>query len=121
MKYLHIYASADGESHFEDGEVETETTVVLPDHLPWELTPPTPCGSFIFIRRTEEAGVNDWHVVPQPQYVVRLSGDAELQASDGETRRVGPGTILLAEDTTGKGHRTVRAWGESTAVIIRLA
>ena len=121
MNYLHIYAGADGESHFEDGQVPMEATVVLPDVPPWETTSPTPCGSYIFIRRSEEAGPNDFHVVPQRQLVVRLTGDAELQASDGETRRVGPGMILLAEDTTGKGHRTVRAWGESTAVIIRLA
>jgi hypothetical protein len=73
------------------------------------------------VKRSEEAGVNGWHTVAQPQVVVRLSGDAEIQTSDGEVRRVGPGTILLAEDTTGKGHRTTKAWGESTAIIIRLA
>jgi hypothetical protein len=31
-------------------------------------------------------------------------GIAEFQVSNGEIRRLGPGTILLAEDTVGKGH-----------------
>jgi uncharacterized cupin superfamily protein len=38
------------------------------------------------------------------KFVVNLSGEVEITVSDGETRRFGPGTILLAEDVTGKGH-----------------
>jgi hypothetical protein len=30
----------------------------------------------------------------------------ELTAGDGETRQFKPGSILLAEDTTGTGHTT---------------
>ena len=33
-----------------------------------------------------------------------LAGVTEFQVSDGEVRRLGPGTILLAEDTVGRGH-----------------
>jgi uncharacterized cupin superfamily protein len=48
-----------------------------------------------------------------------LEGEFEVSASDGETRRFGAGSVLLVEDTTGKGHMT-RALGEadaSTAVL----
>jgi len=38
--------------------------------------------------------------------VVTLAGEAEVEASDGEVRRIGPGFILLADDLTGKGHIT---------------
>jgi hypothetical protein len=36
----------------------------------------------------------------------------EVEASDGEKRRFGPGTILLAEDVTGKGHTSRSLGGE---------
>lgn len=34
-----------------------------------------------------------------------MKGVAELEASDGSTRRLGAGDVLLADDTTGRGHR----------------
>jgi hypothetical protein len=42
--------------------------------------------------------------VPSRQLHIYLSGEIEGQVSDGETRRFGPGTVALVEDTTGKGH-----------------
>jgi hypothetical protein len=30
----------------------------------------------------------------------------EITTSDGETRRFGPGSLCLLDDTTGKGHNT---------------
>ena len=46
----------------------------------------------------------DWHNAPRRQFVVNLSGEVEIEVSDGAIRRFGPGSILLAEDVTGKGH-----------------
>ena len=40
------------------------------------------------------------------QYVITLSGRAELEVGDGKKVAVGPGQINLIEDTTGKGHIT---------------
>lgn len=34
-----------------------------------------------------------------------LTGQGEIEASDGSIRPLEPGTILLAEETTGKGHK----------------
>ena len=48
----------------------------------------------------------DWHNAPRRQYVITISGEVEIGASDGTVRRVGPGGILLAEDLTGRGHTT---------------
>lgn len=57
------------------------------------------------------AGPTDWggdipHPSPQRQFFCLLSGELEAIASDGETRRFGPGGLLLLEDTTGAGHAT---------------
>ena len=48
----------------------------------------------------------DWHPAPRRQFVITLSGLDELECGDGSQRRLGPGDILLAEDTTGQGHIT---------------
>jgi len=48
----------------------------------------------------------NWHTGPRRQFVITLSGRAELETSDGTKVLAGPGHINLIEDTTGKGHLT---------------
>jgi hypothetical protein len=38
--------------------------------------------------------------------VITLSGQGEIEISDGAKRRFGPGAVMLADDTTGRGHIT---------------
>ncbi len=52
-----------------------------------------------------EAWEQDVHPAPRRQYVVTLQGELKFQVSDGSTFRLAPGTVLLAEDTDGTGHR----------------
>ena len=33
-----------------------------------------------------------------------LTGELEIEVSDGEVRRFGPGTLVLGDDATGRGH-----------------
>ena len=58
------------------------------------------------LRRSPPGRVNDYHTASRRQYIITLSGRAELVLSGGQTLKVGPGDIELAEDTTGKGHIT---------------
>jgi len=58
------------------------------------------------LRRSPPGRVNDWHTASRRQYIITLSGHGELVLSGGQTLKVGPGDIELAEDTTGKGHIT---------------
>lgn len=100
MHYFRIYADANGETHFEDLEISTDQ----PSHGSG-LSALIPATGVIF--RTSPADqFIDWHPAPRRQFVITLSGQAEVEASDGEIRQIGPGTIMLAEDTTGKGHIT---------------
>ena len=46
----------------------------------------------------------DWHPAPQRQWIIILSGELEVEVSDGEIRIFGPGSVVLVEDTFGKGH-----------------
>jgi hypothetical protein len=49
-------------------------------------------------------GEVDWRNPPQRLLVLWLTGDIELETSDGNIRRLSPGSVVLAEDTSGKGH-----------------
>lgn len=100
MNYFRIYADADGESHFEDLAIPLSGQ---PNGS--EYSEPYPATGVIF-RRSPADQFLDWHPAPRRQFVITLSGEAEVEASDGEVRRIGPGTIMLAEDVTGKGHIT---------------
>jgi hypothetical protein len=70
------------------------------------------------IRRTPPGRVNDYHTASRRQYVITLSGHAELVLSGGETLHVGPGSIELAEDLTGKGHITRTVGDEDRIAIV---
>src|SRR5205823_6232381 len=43
---------------------------------------------------------------PRRHFVINISGTVEIEAGDGEVRRFGPGSVFLADDTTGSGHKT---------------
>jgi hypothetical protein len=51
-----------------------------------------------------------------------LQGASEVTTSDGQKRHFGPGSVVLLDDTTGKGHRT-RAIGtiDHIAAVIPVA
>jgi hypothetical protein len=70
------------------------------------------------IRRTPPGRTNDYHTASRRQYVITLSGHAELVLSGGQTIQVGPGSIELAEDLTGKGHITRTVGTEDRAAIL---
>jgi hypothetical protein len=55
-------------------------------------------------RRTNKDYNLDWHPAPSRQYVITLAGESEIELEGGRKIRLGPGNILLAEDTTGQGH-----------------
>jgi hypothetical protein len=100
MNYFRIYAGPDGESHFADVAIDLHEQPGGSQYSP--LVPATG----VIFRRSPADQLLDWHPAPRRQFVVTLSGEAEVEASDGEVRQIGPGTIMLAEDTTGKGHIT---------------
>ncbi|MGO9603234.1 MAG: hypothetical protein ACLQAT_07525 [Candidatus Binataceae bacterium] len=99
MKYTRIYADAHGESHLQDVNQEMKPT----DHAS-TMSEMIMAKGVIFRETSSNEYFIDWHNAPRRQFVVNLNGEVEIEVSDGETRRFGPGSILLAEDLTGKGH-----------------
>jgi hypothetical protein len=71
------------------------------------------------LRRAPPGRVADWHTAPRRQYVITLSGRGELEISGGKKILVGPGSIELVEDISGKGHIT-RTVGNEDRVTIQI-
>ncbi len=93
-----LYTGPDGQTHAEQIEVKFGPRGAEPFKLM--------ASSGAEIRRAAPGRVADWHRAPRRQYVITLSGHGEVELIDGTKIELGPGSIDLAEDLTGKGHIT---------------
>jgi quercetin dioxygenase-like cupin family protein len=107
-----LYTGADGQTHVEEVEAK--------------FAPVGEVGAYKLLKnagaelRSAPPGrVADWHTAPRRQYVITLSGHGELEVAGGKKISVGPGSINLVEDVTGKGHIT-RTVGNEDRVTIQI-
>jgi quercetin dioxygenase-like cupin family protein len=99
IRLVHLFTGADGESHFQDGAVGLTPTDPGSGH---SIAEPVQTASF---EETAAGSSLSWHNAPARQYVVTLSGTLEFETRVGERCTIRPGDVLLADDTTGGGHR----------------
>ena len=95
-----IYSDTNGDSHFEDIQIPMEDAGDI------GFLSATKEASGIIFREVKPAYDYHFHNAPQRQYIVLLDGGIEIETSLGEKRIFKTGEVLLAEDTTGKGHRS---------------
>jgi hypothetical protein len=86
-----IYTGTDGLSHVEDIVLDAKS--VLEKVISAEVRVGVP-GRF-----------SDWHVGPQRQYIINLSGSGQLEVAEGKVD-LPPGSMEYIDDLTGKGHTT---------------
>jgi len=98
---LRLFTGPDGLTHAEHVEMKFN-----PSGTNAEVNKLLPLTGSVEIHRTAAESVHDWHRAPQRQYIITLSGHAEIEVAGGKKFVVGPGDIDLVEDTTGKGHIT---------------
>ncbi|MBD53354.1 MAG: hypothetical protein CL450_08740 [Acidimicrobiaceae bacterium] len=68
-------------------------------------TPVIPITGVIF--RTAQPEVSmDFHNAPRRQIVLPLQGEVEIETGDGDSRIIGAGMALLADDVNGQGHKS---------------
>ena len=68
-------------------------------------TPVIPITGVIF--RTAQPEVSmDFHNAPRRQIVLPLQGEVEIETGDGDSRIIGAGMALLADDVDGQGHKS---------------
>jgi hypothetical protein len=91
-----LYTGSDGQTHAEEFEAKfnDKDVAMLMQLKGAEL------------HRAKAGTVADWHVAPRRQYVITMSGRAELEVAGGKKIPVGPGHVEFVEDLTGKGHIT---------------
>jgi len=105
-KYTRIYSDADGESHFEDVEVELEENDYAPPAPPMYLTAFGTATQVVFLGAKADWHGEVWHPSPRRQFIILPPGIGRMEqkVSDGETRIQDAGEVWLFEDTWGKGH-----------------
>jgi len=90
IKAYYLSTGADGQSHVVSGRIAVHETVAV-ESIHFEESPPH--------------SSLEWHVAPTTQYVITLSGTLEFVTQGGEIFTIKPGDVLIAEDTTGAGHK----------------
>lgn len=90
-----VYTGPDGETHVE--QFAFRLGVGGPT-----LSALVPAEGVIF-RRTKADLDADFHPAPRRQLIVTTQGEGEIVTSDGTTLPLGPGTIVLVEDTAATG------------------
>lgn len=105
MRITRIYTDDGGESHFEDRNIEVAPVDFAPPAPPLNVGGPVPTTQMVFVE-VPAGWFGDWHPAPRRQYWVGTVGRLDVTVTDGETRRIGPGDVVLLEDLTGKGHVT---------------
>lgn len=104
LNYLHLYADENGVSRFKEASLPFSRSPSGPELL---ALANKEGASFLRLAAGE---FEDWHIAPRRWFLIVVQGISEVGTSDGNVRRLTPGTVVLMDDTTGKGH-TTRAVG----------
>jgi hypothetical protein len=96
MKYTRLYTGSDGQSHFEDVEGPMKS------YAAGGLVSEAMSADEVFFWERNGKGI--WHTAPRRQFLVITDGELVIETGDGTKRTFRRGDILLAEDTTGRGH-----------------
>jgi hypothetical protein len=106
MRVVRVFTGNDNQSHFEDVDID------LLHQSPRGRLSRLIKGRGVIFREVDGSYDLDFHRAPRRQFVVNLSGSVDITVGDGSARRLGPGEILWAEDTTGQGHKSQAVDGQ---------
>ena len=93
---VRLYSGSDGQSHFEELDADKDAKIFAESQKTTEIE----------FRSSQPGYLTEWHNAPRRQYIITLSGSAEIVIGDGTVKVLGPGDVLLADDLTGQGHIT---------------
>ena len=113
---VRVFPDADGETHFEDVSISWDNAEELLTKTGWasyELAAERP-----FIKQSPPGVAMSWHNSGYRMLVFQTGGVREAEVSDGEVRQFGPGSVLLFEDTTGRGHQTRSVGAEPVTFLV---
>jgi quercetin dioxygenase-like cupin family protein len=99
IRCVRLWTGPDLGSHVQVGRIE------MTKGRNEDLVTATMGARHVTVEETATGGTLAWHTAPVRQLVVTLAGTLLFITRDGEEFTLGPGDILLAEDTTGTGHQ----------------
>jgi hypothetical protein len=111
-RIIRIYADADGSSHVQELPISTKPGKI-------RRTEMAPVTGFSYADYTASS-LEDWHRTPARQFSISMSGEIEVEVSNGKKQSIHAGDIVFLEDLQGKGHIT-RILSPVTNVFIRVA
>ncbi|MDD1678825.1 MAG: cupin domain-containing protein [Methanomicrobiales archaeon] len=105
LEYYRVYSDSNGITHLDTVRVEQNLMRAAPPAAPFYVSADNPSSRYLFY--TFEPGwIGEPHPAPHRQFLILLSGKVEVETGDCAVKRLGPGAIVLLEDTWGKGHTT---------------
>jgi len=105
VTYHRIVADSRGDSHFDTVTVEQGLAQAAPPAAPFYVSSDSPATKYRFY--TFEPGwIGELHPAPTRQFLSLMSGEVEMETTDGTVRRLERGDLVLLEDTSGRGHVT---------------
>jgi uncharacterized cupin superfamily protein len=111
-KVIRIYADADGNSHIQELPIATKPGKT-------RRTDTAPVTGLSYAEYTSSS-VEDWHRTPGRQFSISMSGEIEVEVSNGQKHAIHAGDIVFLEDLQGKGHIT-RILTPVTNIFVRVA
>ena len=118
LRYVRIFADAAGETHFDEIELSMAPVNFAPPAPPLDSVSLGSATAVSLIGGDATWRGDAFHPAPARQLMLFLRGGAAVTVSDGETRELRTGEILLLEDTDGRGHST-RLAGDTLVAVVR--
>lgn len=119
MDVIRFFETPDGGSSFENHTLAFPTAFTDAYGNVYGLSRAFAVASAIFAE-LPAALDQHWHGAPNRQMVVVLTGRIEVETTDGEIRRWGPGNVFMADDTGGTGHKTRVLEGPARLLFLRV-
>ena len=97
MKVTRVYADERGESHF--SEVELPLTLNIPAQGidPISTSPRIAATHIQFLTAAPALITGNWHPAPARQFAIVLKGTLIVEVSNGQSRKLEPGSFLFVE------------------------
>ncbi len=105
FQYVRLFSDKSGDSHFAEVRADLAPANFAPPAPPLLVSAPFESARFVFLA-APRGWSGAWHPATCQQIVSFVSGEIEVEVTDGESRRFVAGDVLWMEDTTGSGHAT---------------
>ena len=105
--YVRLFSDSEGASHFEACTVALAPGFAVPPAEPLHVAPfVAGDGATFWMGAPADWRGSKIHPAPRRLIFITVAGEYEVTVSDGSSRRFPAGSVLLIEDTEGRGHST---------------